>query len=395
MMMTCAGFIASRHCATATATAAATPSDPSAPAASATSTVPPSPDHRPGKLHVYRTFATKDGFRKGLSEHMSDIQREEFQQREAVELNMGQTVADPIWQYQHLGQIVGKTKGSVDHFIAKDTQRHWMRVVDAARILGIPKDKIAGLTAASIEEKFATAYGGSSSNGEKDAYVSAAEVLLEYAKSPFAADVSRARKIQALHKMKSELDDESRAWHNKIFEALIYGASGWITGAITLTAVAIIGFAFYSRSDHLWSSENNLTAENMQKFVRMTVNWDPNLEGTPDYANRYVNTPTSLDLMHAAGHAAIADPNIRGALQQQDAIDRKELALMAVMLRDADAIGKQAQAVVEREDARRTEDPVGPRLLKEMMESRVDAEWWKKAQQLQAIYREGSFVTKW
>ena len=129
-------------------------------------------------------------------------------------------------------------------------------------MLGINKDKIPGLTQKVIEEKFTLAYQRCQTPSEKDFVVSAAEYLLEYIKSPFAADVTRAKKYHLLQQMREDLDKENKSWHNQIFETLVYGASGYVTAVMTITGIAIIGFYFYNKAGSTFSGDaNNITAE--------------------------------------------------------------------------------------------------------------------------------------
>jgi hypothetical protein len=350
---------------------------------------------RPEWFHSYTAVENWDVLRNKLVDKMSDIQREEHIRRESLKLNPGQSMADPIWTKENFGESYKKTKGEMDQYMNADTAEKWMRVVDAAKILGIAKEQVAGITQKTVEEKFTVAYQKAQHQTEKDYVILAAEVLLEYIKTPFAADITRARKLQALNQMREELERENREWHNKLFERLIYGMSGYVTSAITMIGIAVLGFYFYNSAGHLFAQENNLTVENIGRFMRKSMSYDPNMEATPDYTNRYRDTPTSYDMMQREGHVEIGDPNVRRAMIDRDKENTKELTMLAMMLRDKDDIEKKAKDVAERNEARRSEEPVGPKLLKEMMESRIDAEWWSKAKQLQAIYQSGNFVSKW
>merc|ERR1712100_468931 len=134
------------------------------------------------------------------------------------------------------------------------------------------------------------------------------------------------------------------------------------------------------------NADNNITVESMGRFVRNSMSYDPNNEATPDYTNRYRDTPTNLDLMQRDGHVEIGDPGTRKALMDKDQMDNKEKSMMAMLMRDSTQIEEKAK-IVEKNEIRRNEEPVGPKLLKDMMENRIDAEWWEKAKKLQAIYQ--------
>ena len=346
----------------------------------------------------YKAFENMDELRNKLTDKMSTIQKEEHMERENLGLNSGQSMADPIWYETHFGDSYKKKNGKfgeMEGYMNKDTAAQYMRVQDAARMLGINKDKIPGLTQKVIEEKFTLAYQRCQTPSEKDFVVSAAEYLLEYIKSPFAADVTRAKKYHLLQQMREDLDKENKSWHNQIFETLVYGASGYVTAVMTITGIAIIGFYFYNKAGSTFSGDaNNITAESFGRFVRKSMNYDPNMEGSPDYTNRYRDTPTSYDMMKKEGHVEIGDPNVRKAFMDQDALQNKELSMIAMLMRDKDQIETKA-VEVQKNETKRHEEPAGPRLLKDMMEKRIDAEWWENAKKLQALYQDSNFVSKW
>ncbi|KEG14452.1 hypothetical protein DQ04_00461060 [Trypanosoma grayi] len=282
---------------------------------------------------------------------------------------------DPVFAHHAFQKVTGplqrKQNTTPDDHLTVEEVEKWMDAKSAAKVLGIKEHELPTLTSAQVEERWAKVY-GERTNAQQQETVIAVEVLLEYVDSSLHRKKSRQYYRQYVDNARQSFDHETelrRRGHRQKFIYMFGIAMG-------VGCSVVMCIAFFRNIITRRDVEN--IGSSAVAYLNMVFAQPTNPEPAPDYATRYRDTPTALEIDQRSGAYGRTNPAEASIVAAVEEYRRDEEAEMLRILNDenerAQKEAKSRRAKDSRVRVYRADDFDEAGELKEPTRQREDAD---------------------
>lgn len=207
-----------------------------------------------------------------------------------------------------------------EEYFSPEEERRWMESHQAAKVLHFKEEELATLTREALEERWCKLYRERQFSARaKEEVMVATEVLLEYLDSTTFTKKNRLYYHHLLDHTRSAIDHElesARTAHQE-WAMKIFGVAMLAAGVVVMLVASMKGG---------WLSvEMGWKTSTMQRFgataaayLTMSLFQPKNVEPPPDYATRYLVTPSAMEVEEKLAAEASRTLSMDAAEEEDD-----------------------------------------------------------------------------